>query len=301
MAYGLGYSIGSMLSPYISSGIGAIMSNHSSGKAFGRQLYAMQLQSKLNYDYGQKSLLNSPSSQREGLEKAGYNPMLAVQNSTSGANSGWASPNSVNMDEYAGNVTAQSTNATSFMNARSTMEQTASNIATNQTQQELNKSITSKNVADTTAQNIKNGYLDKREQAEIGETQANTNKLSADTAYTNELKDNIKAEMDLRREIAQLQVSSGITQAGISANATRYSADKGLESTDKLIEHMPSGRSLSFRNYTGGAKDILSGIGSIIHGNTEYYNDTATESHTDKKTGIKTTYKSTRSGRSRKR
>lgn len=43
--------------------------------------------SKYNYKLGQKSLLNSPSSYKEGLERAGINPMLA-SNSPIGSTSG---------------------------------------------------------------------------------------------------------------------------------------------------------------------------------------------------------------------
>lgn len=313
-AFSLGSQIGSALSPFLYSGIGALMSNSASGKAFGRQLAAMKYQADLNYEnstkFAEYQTTNSPTWQRSGLESAGYNPMLAVQNATSGSNtsSSWASPNSVNMDEYAGNVTAQATNATSFMNARSQAEQTASNIATNQTQQSLNKSQSKKNLSETTAQDIKNGYLNQREQKEIGNISASTDKLQADTAYTNELKDNIEARMQLDQYIAELNASSGIQQAGIAANATKYASDQHLRGIwDTNItnlgiadKHMPSGASLSFRNYTGGIKDIMSGVGSILHGNQEYYNDTTTETYHNKKTGTTKQYKSTRSGKHKK-
>lgn len=307
-AFSIASQIGAALSPAFYSGLGVISSNAASSKSFARQKELMEHQAALNYHYAQLSSKNAPTWNRQGLESAGYNPMLAVQNATSGANSSWTSPNTTNMDDYAGNITAQATNATSFMNARSTAEQTASNIATNLTQQSLNKAQSKKTLSETTAQDIKNGYLDKREQQEIGNISANTDKLQADTAYTNELKDNIKAELELRQYIGELQASSGIQQAGISANATKYASNQHYRGvldtniTNKSIadSHMPSGRSFSFRNYTGGVKDIMSGIGSILHGNQEYYNDTATETYHDKKFGTTKTYKSSRSGRRRK-
>ena len=48
-------------------------------------------QARLNYEYAEKSAINQPTWNRAGLESAGFNPMLAVQNATSGANSSWTS------------------------------------------------------------------------------------------------------------------------------------------------------------------------------------------------------------------
>lgn len=53
----------------------------------------MKLQSKLNYDYGRKTALNQYNWQRQGLESANYNPMLAVQN-PSGVNTSFSGLNS---------------------------------------------------------------------------------------------------------------------------------------------------------------------------------------------------------------
>ena len=58
--------------------------------SFRRQKQLMEHQAALNYQYGQATALNSPSWNRKGLESAGYNPMLAVQNATSGVNSNFA-------------------------------------------------------------------------------------------------------------------------------------------------------------------------------------------------------------------
>ena len=39
----------------------------------------MKYQAKLNYNYSQKDLKNKWTANRQGLEKAGYNPMLALE------------------------------------------------------------------------------------------------------------------------------------------------------------------------------------------------------------------------------
>lgn len=48
---------------------------------------------KQNYEYGQKSLRNSPSNYKEGLERAGLNPMLAASSGVVGSTSGGAAVN----------------------------------------------------------------------------------------------------------------------------------------------------------------------------------------------------------------
>lgn len=77
-------------------GVGGSFLGSSSAKksAYKQYQYQSALQrqaAKLNYDYSLKSAENMPTSTRKGLEAANYNPMLAVQNATSGANSSWTS------------------------------------------------------------------------------------------------------------------------------------------------------------------------------------------------------------------
>ena len=61
------------------------MNRHWDAEAAARQFeYATALQDRsyaTQYNYNQQSLVDSPSNYRAGLEKAGYNPLLAVSTS----------------------------------------------------------------------------------------------------------------------------------------------------------------------------------------------------------------------------
>lgn len=79
------------------SAIGALGSLGSSllGSALSsyEQQQLMSYQAKLNYKYGKKTALNQYGWQREGLEKAGYNPLLALGGAEGVPSTGWSSPN----------------------------------------------------------------------------------------------------------------------------------------------------------------------------------------------------------------
>lgn len=81
MSISLGSAVGAGLASGLSSGFLGMASSHS---AYKYQKRLMKLQAKLNYDYTQKQTLNSPSWQRQGLEDANYNPMLALEGYSSG-------------------------------------------------------------------------------------------------------------------------------------------------------------------------------------------------------------------------
>lgn len=70
--------------------VGGLFGLGSSAMQYGMQKDLMDYQARLNYKYGKKSALNQYTWQRQGLEKAGYNPLLALGGSVEGvANTGW--------------------------------------------------------------------------------------------------------------------------------------------------------------------------------------------------------------------
>lgn len=87
-----------------SAGIGVIGANASTKKQYKYQSKLQAQAAKLNYDYSLLSARNLHSATREGLENAGYNPMLAVQNGTSGANSSFTSAGQSSAPDYLGGL-----------------------------------------------------------------------------------------------------------------------------------------------------------------------------------------------------
>lgn len=83
-----------MVAGIIGAGIGALGNIAGGLLSNSLSVYKMQqladYQAALNYRYAKKSALNSPTWNRQGLEKADFNPMLALGN-MSGAQSSWTS------------------------------------------------------------------------------------------------------------------------------------------------------------------------------------------------------------------
>lgn len=94
--------------------IGALGSNSSAKKQYKYQSALQAQAAELNYKYAEKTARNSPTWNRAGLESAGYNPMLAVQNATNGANSSWTSAGQATAPDYAGAISQGVANAQSF-------------------------------------------------------------------------------------------------------------------------------------------------------------------------------------------
>lgn len=89
--YGLGFLSGSGA---IAAGAGALGGLLSSAYQFRHQRKLMDSQ----YDLNQLSLRESPSAYREGLEAAGYNPLLAINNGVPAPTSGLSSVSAPNID-----------------------------------------------------------------------------------------------------------------------------------------------------------------------------------------------------------
>lgn len=84
--------LGDILGSTIGGMFGLIGANSQQMMSYKDNKKLQENQAKLNYNnsvkYAQWSAENTPSMNRAGLTKAGYNPMLAVQNSTGGVNAG---------------------------------------------------------------------------------------------------------------------------------------------------------------------------------------------------------------------
>lgn len=189
-ADGANQAIGNVLS----TAIGVVAANHGAYKQYKYNKKLQAQAAKLNYDYGIKSLQNSPSAQRQGLESAGYNPMLAVQNSTTGANAGWTSNSSVEAPDYPGAISAGIANAQSFKRLENETRTAESQIKTNEATAE-NQS------AEAANKRAQNPYISKQAEAELGKTSAETAKLRSDTEYNSAMIENMKSRLELDRAL----------------------------------------------------------------------------------------------------
>lgn len=166
-----------------------------------------------NYKYAEKSARNQPIWNRAGLESAGYNPMLAVQNATSGANSGWTSTGQANPVDLSGNVSTGIANSQSFQRLENETNQTDSII-------KLNEANARNAIQDAISKKIRNKYLDNREQKELGQIGAETDKLIRETSYFNQLAENMEAQRRLQ-----------LMGINLDYRARIYGADRGFAGT----------------------------------------------------------------------
>lgn len=195
-----------------SSVIGAIAANASSFKQFKYQRELQKQAAKLNYQYAQKTAENSPSWNRQGLEAAGYNPMLAVQNATSGANSSWTSAQSVNAPDIAGGISDGIANAQSFQRLKNETNQ-AESVS------DVNYATADKAKAEKAEISARLPYVSKRQKAEIAN-------LEADAQLAEAQKHNLKERLELDRYINDSGLATTRRGQNLQYNATTYSPTK---------------------------------------------------------------------------
>lgn len=163
----------------LSAGIGALSSNASAYKQYKYQSALQSQAAKLNYDYSLKSAKNMPSATRQGLESGGYNPMLAVQNATSGANSSWTSAGQSTAPDYNAGITQGVANAQSFQRLKNETEQAESVT-------DANYATADKVKAEKAEITARLPFVSKRQKAEIAQIEADAQLLEAKKHYLSE-------------------------------------------------------------------------------------------------------------------
>lgn len=195
------------------SGIASIGSNALSGFM---NYSSMKKLAKYQQELGYQNLQNNPSYAREGYEKAGYNPMLAVGGANSSGSASVPSFTGYNFDNAVSNAMTAEMNKVQKENIQENTAKTAQeklNIyhdtinkqIQNEYAEDYQKSLIGQIKSQTSltnaqeaftlsqrvAQDINNKYLGKRNKAELNEIQAKTYELiqealsSAQNAQTN--------------------------------------------------------------------------------------------------------------------
>ena len=203
---GAGIALGSLASGLLggaSSTAGALLS-------YQQQKKLASYNAKLNYEYAEKSARNQPIWNRAGLESAGYNPMLAVQNSTSGANSSWTSAQSANAPDIAGGISSGIANAQSFQRLKN------ETIVADQTSKKLESEGENLN-ADTANKLEENKYIGEKRKKEIANIQADTLEKEAQI-------DNMNKRLELDRYINDSGLATTRRGQNLVYNASTYSA-----------------------------------------------------------------------------
>lgn len=241
-----------------SSGIGLLAANASTKKQYKYQSRLQAQAARLNYDYSIKSAENMPSATRRGLESGGYNPMLAVQNATSGANSSWTSTGQVSAPDYLSGLS----NAFELQRVKNETAQTGSNIKL-QSEQSITEQAKRQNLE------FQNAMLDVEKHLKDKDLE------TYDQRFYTEMYNMMQQSEKLRQEASVIGYNAESYR--IIANAAKEANINQSDYNDIIENSSPSGRSLSFKNYTDGVRNIMSGFGDIIHGrndNYEYYSDT---------------------------
>lgn len=189
--------------------------------------YARALQDQ-QYDLQQKGYRESYGNIRTGLESAGYNPMLAVQSSA---------PNTA----VSGGTPVQSNAPVDPNLSGSALDIARLNNETTQTDStvQLNKANARSATAEAISKEIHNQYLNEREEKELGQIGAETDKLIRETSYYDQLAENMEAQRRLQELGINMDYAGRVYAANKSYNASTYATDVNAETargirTDKL-------------------------------------------------------------------
>ena len=188
--------------------------------------YAKELQQH-QYDLSLKGYRETPGAKREGLESAGYNPLLALDNINSGANVAGGTPVGAN----AADGPDLATNAATLQSIKNQTEQTDSTV------ENLDANTRNQN-AEAAGKEIKNQYLDSREKAEIGATEASTSKMNAEVKNMEAFQRFKEQEL----ELMNLGIISQYNSTMFGHNVTKSAVDAQNELTSaqrKFIQEHP--------------------------------------------------------------
>lgn len=201
-----------------SGALGVAGSNASSKKQYEYQRRLQEQAAALNYHYNTQWAKNSPSFTRQGLESAGYNPMLAVQNGTSNAASYTSTGQAQNVDY---NSSLQSGVSNSIDVFRLKNETRQSDAMSDSYYANADKAKAEK------AEIIQRlPYVSAQAKANYMKTAMESAKLENDIHYQDEQLNLLKKQIEVQQYLGQLGFANAKDIANIQSAATRYAADK---------------------------------------------------------------------------
>lgn len=208
-------ALGALGSSFVSTGA----SNVSSRKAFQRQQALQEQAARLNYDYSIKynrnTLQNNPLYTRQGLEKGGYNPMLAVQNGTSGSSaSSFTSAGQAPQHDMSQAISQGMSNAMDYARVQNETKQAEAQTDANYALADKTKMEKAKLVEELP-------YVGKKAKADYIKTQMESAKLENDIHYQNEYLKYLQNSLGLQRELGVMGFANAKDIANIQAGVTR--------------------------------------------------------------------------------
>lgn len=220
----------SLLLSSIGGVVGGLFGQVGSGIQYGLNKGLINYQAKKNYEYAEKSARNVPTWNRAGLEAAGYNPMLAVQNGTSGANASWSSGSSVSNPDLSSAISTGVANAQSFQRLSNETKQ-ADAIARNQNAEAANKEL-------------ENPFIPEKQRREISN-------IKSQTDYNNALIDNLSARLELDRVLGFAGLDVQRRGQDMVYNASKYASDISSQNMIRSLNTGTHSFNLGrFYNYT---------------------------------------------------
>lgn len=207
----------------------------SNAQSYSQSKKLMDRQAKLNYIYSKKTALESPGWNRQGLEDAGYNPMLAVQNATSGVNSNWAGLNNSTVSDYGSSVGAGISNAMDI-------QRVDNETKTADSAQDLNYANADKAKAEKSALMEKMPFISQREKAEIGNIDKDSMLKESQIHNIDETTKFIQKRYELDKMLGLMGIN--VQRYGIDKNyaSSIYNADSLAETQRGIVDmHYPFG------------------------------------------------------------
>lgn len=199
-----------------SSFISAATSKGAQARAFN---YAKQLQQH-QYDLTQKGYLEGPKNQRQGLESAGYNPMLALGNVGSGVSVSGGTPVAANAVDTSGIRDAISQKVT-LQNQTKQTEASSDEAYANADKAKAEKATIIERLP----------YVRKQAKADYMETTMRTAKLENDIHYQNEFLNYLDKSLEVQQRLGEMGFANAKDVARIGAGATRYASDKAYNAS----------------------------------------------------------------------
>lgn len=207
-----------------------------------------RLQASLNYKYWKKQQLNQPSLSREGLEKANYNPMLALSNIGAGAgSSSWTSGSSYTAPDLSGVGNSTVNNALAVRQQTNQDKITESQVGLNNANSVLSQN---RALTETYTQLEKMAHTDLME----------ADKILRDKQASYQDKQNAWYDKQVTAQLQRMQIQNKVDlmnafSGQVQANSSMINAGSNVRDVEsRIIQRKYQNAGFAYDNYIKGLK-----------------------------------------------